>query len=244
MGMELDVLFGQERSLVTDFRFDRATASVFDNMVSRSVPLYHEIQRMAAELAADFAEPGTNVFDLGCATGTTLVLLDRTVEADVCLVGVDEAGEMLAQADEKLRGEGLRHPFKLQCADLEHDTVVENASVVLMLLTLQFLRPLHRQRVIRRIAEGLHQGGCLILVEKLTLTDPELNRLYIRHYYDMKRRNGYSELEIAQKREALENVLIPYRYEENRDLLLAEGFRCCEEFFRWYNFAGMVAVKR
>jgi tRNA (cmo5U34)-methyltransferase len=241
--MEVDVLFGQQRTLVTDFRFDRATATVFDNMVSRSVPLYHEIQRMAAELALDFAKPGTNLFDLGCATGTTLLLLDQTGEPNLCLVGVDEAEEMLAQADEKLRGEGLRHPFKLRCADLERDAVVENASAVLMVLTLQFLRPLYRQQVIRRIADGLHQGGCLVLVEKLTLADPELNRLYIHHYYEMKRRNGYSELEIAQKREALENVLIPYRYEENRELLLAEGFRCCEEFFRWYNFAGMVAVK-
>jgi tRNA (cmo5U34)-methyltransferase len=114
---------------------------------------------------------------------------------------------------------------------------------VVMLLTLQFIRPLYRGQLIRNIYHGLHDQGCLILVEKITLEDSLLNRLFIQHYYDMKRRNGYSELEISRKRESLENVLIPYRSEENRTLLLSEGFRCCEEFFRWYNFAGLVAIK-
>ncbi len=121
--------------------------------------------------------------------------------------------------------------------------MVENASVVVMILTLQFVRPLYRERIINSIARGLKHAGCLILVEKLMFEESLFNRLFIKYYYEMKRRNGYSELEIAQKRTALENVLIPYRLEENRDLLLGQGFSQFEEFFRWYNFAGMIAVK-
>jgi tRNA (cmo5U34)-methyltransferase len=110
-------------------------------------------------------------------------------------------------------------------------------------LTLQFIRPLQRERVIRKVLEGLNDQGCLILIEKLIFEDSLFNRLFIRYYYNLKKRQGYSESEIAHKREALENVLIPYRPEENRELLRTAGFRHVEEFFRWYNFCGMVAVK-
>jgi tRNA (cmo5U34)-methyltransferase len=128
-------------------------------------------------------------------------------------------------------------------ADVHQGLAIENASVVTMLLTLQFVRPLHRERVMRRIYEGLEPNGCLLLVEKLTGASTVLNRLFINHYYEFKRRNGYSETEIAQKREALENVLIPYRLEENVQLLEDTGFSAVECFFRWYNFCGIIAVK-
>jgi tRNA (cmo5U34)-methyltransferase len=226
-----------------DFRFDQATATVFDDMVGRSVPFYHEIQRMTAELAADFAVEGTNLYDLGCSTGTTLLELDRKVASGVRFVGFDNSEEMLVKGREKLAASGLQRPYDLRQTDLHQGTGIENASVVIMLLTLQFIRPLYRGQLIRNIYHGLHDQGCLILVEKITLEDSMLNRLFIQHYYDMKRRNGYSDLEISRKRESLENVLIPYRSEENRTLLLSEGFHCCEEFFRWYNFAGLVAIK-
>ena len=115
--------------------------------------------------------------------------------------------------------------------------------MVILTLTLQFVRPLHRERLIRRICEGTNDQGCLILFEKLTEADTLFNRLFIKYYYDMKRRNGYSELEISQKREALENVLIPYRLEENRELILGSGYTRFQMFFRWYNFGGIIAVK-
>ena len=120
---------------------------------------------------------------------------------------------------------------------------LRNASVVTMLLTLQFIRPLYRERLVREIHEGMVENGCLILIEKLTSEDTLFNRLFIKHYYDYKRRRGYSNTEISMKREALENVLIPYRLEENIDLLKVAGFRHVEMFFRWYNFCGIVAVK-
>jgi tRNA (cmo5U34)-methyltransferase len=111
-----------------------------------------------------------------------------------------------------------------------------------MSLTLQFVRPLHRERVMKTIFNGMRPQGCLILVEKVLAEETLMNRLFIKYYYDLKRRNGYSDIEIAQKREALENVLIPYRLEENRQLLLGAGFRSTEVFFKWYNFCGILAL--
>jgi tRNA (cmo5U34)-methyltransferase len=238
-----DAIFARERPLVTDFEFGPETAGVFDDMVDRSVPFYGEIQRMVCELAADFAAAGSTLYDLGCSTGTTLLALDSVVAPDVHFVGIDNAEAMLAEARRKLMRQGSARQIDFRHADLHEGPVIEDASVVLMVLTLQFIRPLHRARIIRRIADGLNENGCLILVEKLTLESSLLNRLFINYYYAMKRRHGYSEIEIAQKREALENVLIPYRMEENIALLKEQGFRHVEEFFRWYNFSALVAMK-
>lgn len=238
---KLDCLF--ENPADGDFQFDGKTAAVFDDMIARSVPWYEEIQRMTGEIAADFARPGTNLFDLGCATGTGLLELDPLIDPEVRFVGVDSSPEMLEKARLKLSACPSGRDFELLALDLHQAQAVENASVVVMNLTLQFIRPLYRERVVRNIIDGLNSQGCLVLVEKLTLGDSLFNRLFIRYYYNLKKRQGYSESEIAHKREALENVLIPYRPEENRQLLEAAGFRHVEEFFRWYNFSGLIAVK-
>ena len=227
-----DKLFAAARDMAADFRFDDKTAAVFDDMVSRSVPYYDEIQRMTTELCADFAQPGTNLYDLGCATGTTFMLLDDLVDPDVRFVGVNNSADMLDQARGKLSGLSSGRQFDLIEADLHSPFGMENASVVLLVLTLQFVRPLCRDKLIRRVADAIPENGALILVEKLTSSHTMLNRLFIKYYYDYKKRNGYSEVEIAQKREALENVLIPYRPEENHEMLQEVGFRHCEEFFR------------
>lgn len=238
-----DRFFEAPESGECDFRFTEEVATVFDDMVGRSVPFYDEMQRMVCELAGDFAEPGTRLYDLGCSTATTLIALDQAVHPDVRFVGVDNSAPMLDQARVKLADAGVRRPVDLVCTDLHDGPAIENASVVTMILTLQFVRPLFRERIVRRIAAGLNPGGCLLLVEKITPMNSTLNRLFIKHYYDFKRRNGYSETEIARKREALENVLIPYRPEENQTLLRDAGFSCAEELFRWYNFTAMVALK-
>jgi len=150
---------------------------------------------------------------------------------------------MLKKAAEKIAESGTNRSIDLQTADLHRGFSIEKASVVTMVLTLQFVRPLFRERVIRTIHDGLNDQGCLLLVEKLTSEDTTFNRLFIDHYYDFKRRNGYSQIEISNKREALENVLIPYRLDENIQLLREVGFKSTEIFFRWYNFCGIVAIK-
>ena len=237
-----DQVFADEKPQ-TDFKFNKQTAAVFDDMVSRSVPFYDEMQRMTTEITADFAVPGTNLYDLGCATATTMLALDRAIDPGVRFVGVDNSEDMLAKARAKLQQAGVKRAYDLVVADLHKGQIVENASVVLLLLTLQFVRPLYRDRMVADIVRGMNDRGCLILIEKLTSADTLFNRLYIKYYYDMKRRNGYSDIEIAQKREALENVMIPYRLEENVEMLKGAGFKSVEVFFRWYNFCGIVAVK-
>lgn len=238
-----DKLFNQKRKLIGNFNFGAQTAQVFDDMLNRSVPFYQEMQRMMGEIAADFAVPGTNVYDLGCSTCTTFLHIDKSIQAPVTFVGIDSSKDMLKRAKEKLKAYRFSRKYKLVCADLNQGVRIQNASVVIMNLTLQFVRPLYRERLIKSIAAGLREGGCLLLIEKVLSQNSMINRLFIKYYYEMKKRNGYSGLEIAQKREALENILIPYHFDENRELLLKNGFKGCDMFFRWYNFCGMLAVK-
>jgi len=236
-----DQVFRDPARPVEDFSFDDETASVFEDMLDRSVPFYREMQRMLVELATDFAVDGTAVCDVGCSTGTTLGALDALPQ-DVTLVGLDNSPAMLSRAEELLRGV-LRHAYELRCVDLNQGLRIEKTSVAVMSLTLQFVRPLQRERVLREICEGINRDGCLLLVEKVVTEESMLNRLYIQHYYEFKQRNGYSEMEIARKREALENVLIPYRAEENDLMLRRAGFRGVDTFFKWYNFCGLIAFK-
>ena len=238
-----DRVFQEQQDRIADFKFNESVAAVFEDMVSRSVPSYAEIQRMLVELGVYFATEGSNVYDLGCSTGTTLALLQQSLPVSAKLYGIDSSGEMLAQCRSKLEQVGLADTIELRREDLDMGVPIENASVVMLVLTLMFVRPLNRERLMASIYKGMNENGCLLLVEKVLGDGSLFNRLFIERYYDYKRRMGYSELEISQKREALENVLIPYRLQENRDLLLKAGFREVEVFFKWYNFAGFVAVK-
>jgi tRNA (cmo5U34)-methyltransferase len=240
-----DALFAERRALVHDFNFGPATAVVFDDMLSRSVPLYGELQRMVCEFATDFAIPGSSIYDLGCSTGTTFRSLDAFLPRDqeFHFIGVDSSAAMLEEARAKLAKHGFQRPHELRLGDLNEPLDIHNASVVILTLTLQFVRPLKRNDVVANIYRGMREGGVLILVEKVLGEHSLLNRLFVKHYYEFKRANGYSDLEIAQKREALENVLVPYHFQENLDLLRAAGFGQVDIFFKWHNFCGMLAVK-
>jgi tRNA (cmo5U34)-methyltransferase len=240
-----DTIFAAPKPRASDFDFGRETAQVFDDMLLRSVPLYAETQRMIGRLVADFAADGSNIYDLGCSTCTSFLDIDRTLppERNVRFVGLDSSAEMLERGREKLESAGFKRPYELQLCDFNEGLEIQNASVALLVLTLQFVRPLHRDALLKSVYEGLNENGCLILVEKVLGESSTLNRLYIKYYYDFKRGNGYSDLEISQKREALENVLIPYKLLENRELLLRTGFRSVDVFFKWYNFCGIIAVK-
>ncbi len=242
--IDKDEVFKDEINKVSDFKFSAKVAGVFDDMVNRSVPFYGEMQRMTAELAADFVQPGTHVYDLGCSTGTTMIGMNTLIPPDIKFIGVDDAIEMLEKCDSKLKEAGFERPYDLQVADLNVNVDIQNASVVVLCLTLQFVRPIFREKLVKTILTGLVPGGALILVEKILAEDSVFNREFIKYYYNHKRRNQYSELEISQKREALENVLIPYKLSENIHMLRDAGFAHCEVFFKWYNFSGLIAVKK
>ena len=241
--MGKDKLFANKKNNLTDFNFGKKTAGVFDDMLERSIPLYHELQRMIGEIAAEFAQDGTNVYDLGCSTGITLFTLHNSINKNVKLIGIDYSQDMLAKCKERFTVNNISRDYELICADLNQPISINNASVIILNLTLQFVRPLYRDNLIKCIYDGLVDKGCLILVEKVLGNDSTFNRLFIKFYYDMKKRQGYSELEVAQKREALENVLIPYRLEENKQLLFRNSFAYLDIFYKWYNFCGIVAVK-
>jgi tRNA (cmo5U34)-methyltransferase len=239
-----DRLFRTTRE-VPGFRFDREVAGVFDDMVARSVPFYPELQRMIGELAAAFYRRGTCVYDLGCSTGTTLVSMMRSIrDPRARFVGLDSSPPMLEKARTNVGKFRDRRGVTFVVGDLNKpDVRLRRTSVVTMNWTLQFVRPIYREALLERIHAALVGGGALILCEKILGEPEELNRLYIRFYHELKRRNAYSELEIAQKREALENVLLPCTVRENVELLREAGFASVDPFFRWYNWVGLLAVK-
>lgn len=238
-----DEVFKEPLNQSADFKFDKKVVTVFDDMVTRSVPYYLEIQRMIGELVAEYAKSGTVIYDLGCSTGTTLKNMDATAAPDVKFIGLDDSNEMLGKCEANLTSSGMSRELQLINADLNKGVQLSNASVVVLCLTLQFIRPLYRVKLLEQIRDGMIDGGCLILVEKILAEESSVNRHFIKYYYDFKKRNHYSEMEIAQKREALENVLVPYRLSEDIEMLHVAGFSRTEVFFKWYNFAGLIAFK-
>lgn len=241
--METDQVFKSPIEKSSDFKFDAKVVNVFDDMVVRSVPFYLEFQRMITEIASDYAQPETTLYDLGCSTGTTFLSLNTKLDPSVGFVGVDDSAEMLKTCRKNLESNGVTRSLNLVTADLNKQVDIQNASVVVLCLTLQFVRPLNRLKLLQSVYKQLNPGGCLILVEKVLGESNEFNRQFIRYYYDLKRRNNYDEMEISQKREALENILIPYKLSENMEMLDEAGFSKTEVFFKWYNFAGIIAIK-
>jgi tRNA (cmo5U34)-methyltransferase len=225
------------------FEFNEPVARVFDDMLERSVPFYKECQQMVIDLALHFAQKNSTVYDLGCSTGTLLRSLTRAIpeNRNIRFVGLDNSEAMLKKAHGKLKCYLKR--CELVTANLESDFELSDASVVIMNYTLQFIPPKRRAAMLKRIYKGLLPGGGFILIEKVRGESDGLNDLFVEQYHAYKLSQGYSKLEIAKKREALENVLIPLKPGKNRDLLEATGFRQVDVFFKWFNFAGFLAIK-
>ncbi len=169
----------------SDFKFNTTVVNVFDDMVNRSVPFYDEMQRMIGELAGTHAKDGTSVYDLGCSTGATFLSIDPHVSPQVKFVGIDDSGEMLQKCDTKLQAASVTRPYELQQADLAQPLHIENASVVVLCLTLQFVRPLYRERLLKDIYNGLQPGGVLISGRKNTggrkPVQPAFHRILLRN---------------------------------------------------------------
>ncbi|HEB49298.1 MAG TPA: carboxy-S-adenosyl-L-methionine synthase CmoA [Desulfobulbus sp.] len=226
-----------------DFRFNEEVAEVFDDMLDRSIPFYGAVIDAMGEFLRLRLNPGATVYDLGCATGTTLLSLARRLpDLGLSFVGIDNAPAMLAKARRKAEMFSKADVIEFRQADIT-TCDLPGADVVLCNYTLQFIRPLLRQEFVQRIHDALPDGGILVLSEKVISHAPDLNRQFIEIYHGFKRRQGYSELEIAAKREALENVLVPFSVDENSALLRRAGFASQEVFFRWFNFASFIAIR-
>lgn len=217
------------------FRFDEQVAAVFDDMLDRSVPGYRLVIDMIGGLLARTLKPEARVLDLGCSTGTTLIALaDRLKDLKPVMTGVDNSAAMVARA--RAKGKAYSKP---DIRFIEGDVLqvdVEPQDAVLLQYTLQFVPPAARQVLLERVRSLLKPGGMLVLSEKVRLGDEKLNDTFIDLYYEYKRSQGYSELEISRKREALEHVLVPLTTAQNEQLLSDAGFELVEGVFQWFNF--------
>ena len=241
--MEEDQYFDQPMKVIRPFNFDQGVADCFDDMVSRSVPYYEEIHRILRDLLPYQVQAGDCIYDLGCSTGTTLHILSQSIpnHLPVQLIGLDQSPAMVAKAKEKCAC--CLHPVKFICEDLRSHTFRES-GLVIMNYTLQFVAQADRAQLLQRIYQSLRPGGLFILSEKIKSQDSTVQQLQTNLYYDFKRRNGYSELAIFQKREALENVLVPLSAETQLELLRWSGFDHVDMIFRWFNFACFVGIKK
>jgi tRNA (cmo5U34)-methyltransferase len=230
-----------EKTITKQFEFDEDVASVFDDMLSRSIPFYKEMQRLTINFGLKFLKEKDKVYDLGCSTASTLIELSKHSPFPLELIGIDNSEAMLQRARKKCKAFGVE--VKLLNEDL-HKANYDDAKLIISNYTLQFIRPLQREKLVKKIYNSLQKDGIFIFCEKVISSDKVLGKQYIDEYYEFKKRQGYSEFEISQKREALENVLIPYTEEENKNMILDAGFSHCETLFKWVNFATFIAIKK
>ena len=225
------------------FNFDERVASVFPDMIRRSVPGYPTIIAMTGLLAGKYASEGSNLYDLGCSLGASTLAMRENIQQDDChIIAVDNSEAMLSRCREIVATGGEKPPISLVCSDLQ-DVAIVDASVVVMNFTLQFIPLPRRDEIIARIHAGPRPGGIMVLSEKVTFEDPHLDALNIELHHQFKRANGYSELEVARKRAALENVLLPETLAEHKRRISAAGFSSCDVWFQCFNFASLVALK-
>lgn len=239
--VQIDRLFNEINPKVGDFTFDENVARVFDDMISRSIPLYSDVQRLLPVLSGLLDHPVIKVVDLGCSTGTSLIHLARALpDRQFELIGVDNSLAMLTKCAEKLDALGLQDQIQLTQADIR-EFEIRDASIVLMNYTLQFVDLISRSSLLARIRQSIRPGGFMLVSEKVSHHQPVMDEALVELYFEFKRRNGYSELEISRKRDALETVLVPLSVDGNQQLFKEAGFQEIELLLKWFNFATFIA---
>jgi len=239
-----DAIYAAPLEEIIDFQFDERVVAVFPDMIQRSVPGYGMIISTIGILAARYAQPDSRCYDLGCSLGAVTLSMRQRIDQPGCsILAVDNSPAMIERARELLaRDTAPSVPVEMVLADLQ-EVAIENASVVVLNFTLQFIPPVQRLALIERIHAGLRPGGILILSEKIAFVEPGRQDFHTELHHDFKRANGYSDLEISQKRSALERVMIPETLECHRQRLEAAGFSVSHPWFQCFNFASLVAVK-
>lgn len=243
--MAEDRIYAMPLHQVGDFEFDEKVVDVFPDMIARSVPGYASVLAMTAELAERFAKPGTRVYDLGCSLGASTFLMQPRVPADCTIHAIDSSTAMVERLNERLEKEPSLTDgaaIELQQADIR-DVELLDASFAVLNFTLQFIPPEERQSLLGRIADGLLSGGGLVVSEKVHFADPTQQRLMTELHHDFKRAHGYSDLEIAQKRTALENTLTTETIETHVERLESVGFKNVSVWFQCFNFVSILCVQ-
>lgn len=227
---------------VPNFRFDQAVARVFPDMIQRSVPGYAETVAMSGIIAGRYAQPNTNLYDLGCSLGAVTLAMRHTLKEPGCkIIGIDNSEAMIERAKHFIALDEASAEVELYCADIL-STPITNASVSALNFVLQFIDPEQRLTLLTNIAQATVAGGALILSEKICFS-PEEQTLQEELHWDFKRANGYSDLEIAQKRSAIEKVLIPETEQAHIERLKAAGFSQVIRWYQCFNFVSFLAVK-
>jgi tRNA (cmo5U34)-methyltransferase len=239
LSLETDKLFLTK--IEKQFEFDESVASVFDDMLQRSVPYYLEAQELSIYYICNLLDDKSVVVDLGCSTASTLIMLSKKCNKTFKLVGIDSSEAMIKRAKDKIKAYAIDNII-LSKGDFR-EISFKNVDCFLANYTLQFIRPRDREKLVKKIFNSLNKNGIFIFSEKLVSNDAKIDKLMIDKYYQYKKDKGYSEFEIAQKREALENVLIPFSQKENEQMILENGFKFCEVVFRWNNFATFICKK-
>lgn len=238
-----DLIFSNKQSQVKDFTFDAHVVEVFPDMISRSVPGYNTIIDTIGRLSQHYVTENSNVYDLGCSLGAATLAMRKAITAEGCqIIGVDNSPAMVERCRMHVNAFKGQTPVMINEADIM-DVNIDNASMVVLNFTMQFIEADKRTALINKIYQGLNPGGILLLSEKLVHEDDTCNTLLIDLHHDFKRANGYSELEIAQKRTALENVMKPDSIQGNQNRLTEAGFSHNTVWFQCYNFFSLVAIK-
>jgi len=240
-----DRLFDAEIQSTGDFVFDDRVVRVFPDMINRSVPGYSLVVPMIGLLARQHAQDHSNLYDLGCSLGAASFAMRAAVRAkNIRILAVDSSPEMIRQLSSNLEQEAHAdlpdiHPLHQDILE----TPIENASVVVLNFTLQFVDPSMRGGLMKRIYEGLNPGGILVLSEKIRFDDPREQALQDHWHHEFKRAQGYSSLEIARKRDALENVMKPDSLQQHRNRLAGAGFNDVYQWFQGFNFVSLIALR-
>jgi tRNA (cmo5U34)-methyltransferase len=234
-----DEVYRDRRGQIVDFVFDDAVAAVFPDMIRRSVPGYETVIPVSGLIVARHMPTGGRCYDLGCSLGATALAILRAVGDRSCrVIGVDNSAPML----ERARALHATEPrIEWRHADLR-EVAIENADAVVMNYTLQFVPPADRATLLSRIRNGLNRSGVLIVSEKVRSNDADEHVYKDELHAAFKRANGYSALEVAQKRAALDNVLIPDTPEEHASRLRAAGFSRVRTWFRCLNWISVLAL--
>lgn len=241
--MKHDSIYDSPLDTVVDFTFDDKVASVFPDMIKRSVPGYSTVIATIGVLAERYFEPDSHIYDLGCSLGAATLIMRKALQGQHGeIIAVDNSHAMITRAEQLVGQDSADFPLRFMEADI-CDIEIENASMVVLNYTLQFIEPARRQALIDKIFKGLRPGGILVLSEKIAFDDQYKQDVFIDLHHSFKRANGYSDLEISQKRQAIDNVLIPETIPQHRQRLQKAGFQSAEVWFQCFNFASLLAVK-
>lgn len=248
MNTEKDKIYASALQELPAFEFDAKVASVFPDMIKRSVPGYGTILQIIGQLTERYAQENSNCYELGCSLGAGILAmrsgLDKHKPAieGSRIIGVDNSKAMIERCKEVVALDTGKAKVELLCEDI-CDTEIQNASICVLNFTLQFVEIEKRQALLKRICDNMKPGGILLLSEKIAFENESYSSLMIDLHHNFKRMNGYSDLEIAQKRDSIENVLIPEPYETHKNRLNTCGFSQVNLWFQCFNFSSIIAFK-